>query len=925
MEDTWIGKTIGHYQIVEHLGKGGMAEVYKAYQPALDRYVAIKILHPFVADDETFLARFEREARTVAALRHPNIVRVFDFGHKDDTYYMVMEFVDGRTMKQRLNKLRVDGQTMSPAETTKLITQTARALHHAHQQGLVHRDIKPANILLTSLGDAVLSDFGIAHMIESTRYTMTGVVGTPDYMSPEQGQGLDIDLRTDIYSLGIVLYECLTGRTPFSADTPLAVIFQHVQDPLPLPRGINPDISEAMERVILKSLAKDPVDRFASAEEMADALEAAQQGDDTLAGEADALSALFADLGLEVPPELDSTLEETILPDLDATAVPPVTLPEEVAPPRPRRGFLFPLLMGLIVVLALAGGAYYLWFRPSDGGPEPGRSRGVTVAEVVGQVQSHSRPGAPLAPVKQGDLLESGSQVQTGQGSSARLGLDEAVFRLAEETQFQANEVADHQDHRVVQFTLLLGRLWVQTRGKIAPGSHFEIETPGGTIVVPEQETGRFSLCVQDDGEETLIVSVEEGRVSLVRGEGEEKEETIVPAGQQLTVTAGGEPGDPQPMSEEEVALWGLEAIGPDLEPATPTSTPTATLTDTPTATPTPTDTSTATPTATPSATPTLADTPTPTPTLTDTPVPTDTPAPAPTPTFTATPRPATPTPTVPREPGLVTGFETMGTWRRGDQPYGTLTQTTEQVHNGNYAAKLSYDFPTAGNDFVVFSQTYAVGGQPNAFTAWVYGDGSLHYLNLWFQDGQGQTWQASFGRVGHVGWQKMTALIDTGQPWPWGTIGGPDNGLVDYPIRFSALVLDDAPDTYTGSGTIFIDQVRAIERSEAEIPPSFTPTPAAEIVPLDFNWHVDESTLRVVNEIGVDEWIVTVVIEAWGGDGNYTYFWRKEQEGAGQRFEVRSRACAPVAGEITVGSGDGQSKTKPVWIDPLYCPTPTP
>ncbi len=309
MEDPWIGKTIGHYQIVEHLGRGGMAEVYKAYQPALDRYVAVKILHPFVATDETFLARFERDARAVAVLRHANTVRVFDFGHQEDIYYMVMEFVDGQTLKQRLNALRAAGQTMSPVETTKLITQTARALHHAHQRGMVHRDVKPANILLTSGGDAVLSDFGIAHMVESTRYTMTGVIGTPDYMSPEQGQGLEIDLRTDLYSLGIVLYECLTGRTPFSADTPLAVIFKHVQDPLPLPRGVNPSITEAMERIVLKSLAKSPDDRFVSAEEMANALESAQRGDDTLADEADTLSALFADLGLEMPQELDITHE----------------------------------------------------------------------------------------------------------------------------------------------------------------------------------------------------------------------------------------------------------------------------------------------------------------------------------------------------------------------------------------------------------------------------------------------------------------------------------------------------------------------------------------------------------------------------------------------------------------------------------------
>ena len=273
-----IGQTIGQYQIVEHLGKGGMAEVYKAYQPSLDRYVAIKILHPIVATDQQFLDRFQREARSVATLRHQHIVQIFDFGNQGKTYFMVMEFVDGQTLKQKLNALRGEGRVMSPEEASKILSQVAQALDYAHERGLIHRDIKPANILLTSEGDAVLSDFGIARMIESTRQTMTGVVGTPEYMSPEQGQGMELDVRSDIYALGVVLYEMLTGGMPYQADTPLAIIFKHVRDPLPLPRQVNSDIPELVERVILKSLAKSPVDRHASAGEMATALERAVQG-----------------------------------------------------------------------------------------------------------------------------------------------------------------------------------------------------------------------------------------------------------------------------------------------------------------------------------------------------------------------------------------------------------------------------------------------------------------------------------------------------------------------------------------------------------------------------------------------------------------------------------------------------------------------
>jgi len=260
-----------------------MARVYRAYHPQLDRYVAIKVLRSELIEDEeladeTWRARFQREAQSVAALRHPNIVQVFDFDVQDDIYYMVMELLEGDTLKTRLSDYRVRGESMPWGEAVRIMLDVLDGLAYAHSERMIHRDIKPANILLTRRGQAVLGDFGIAHIVGGTRYTMSGaLMGTLQYMAPEQGmQGLS-DARSDLYSLGIVFYEMLTQRTPFDADTPLAILMKHVNDPLPLPRRINPEIPEPLERVVLKALAKRPEDRYQSAVEMAQALRAAAE------------------------------------------------------------------------------------------------------------------------------------------------------------------------------------------------------------------------------------------------------------------------------------------------------------------------------------------------------------------------------------------------------------------------------------------------------------------------------------------------------------------------------------------------------------------------------------------------------------------------------------------------------------------------
>jgi branched-chain amino acid transport system substrate-binding protein len=264
-----VGRRLGKYEIQAEIGRGGMGTVYLAYDPLLDRRVAVKVLAPHLVWEEGFVERFLREARAAARLKHPNIVTIYDVGQEGNYYYIVMEYVEGQTLSQVIKKRAM----LPPAEVVALLRPLADALDYAHRQGLVHRDMKPANVMVGPAGQVTLTDFGIARAAEETRLTTTGtVVGTPEYMSPEQARGEHVDRLTDLYSLGVVAYEMLTGQTPFSGTTPQGVLYKHVFEPPPPICLLQPRLPAGVEPVLARGLAKDPTERYPTATAFVEAL-----------------------------------------------------------------------------------------------------------------------------------------------------------------------------------------------------------------------------------------------------------------------------------------------------------------------------------------------------------------------------------------------------------------------------------------------------------------------------------------------------------------------------------------------------------------------------------------------------------------------------------------------------------------------------
>lgn len=275
MGPSWIGRTIGNrYKIESILGRGGMSSVYKAHDPNLKRTVAVKIIHQHLTDNPEFLKRFEQEAAVIAQLRHNNIVQVHDFNHDGDIYYMVMEYIPGETLAQKLDALKQARMRMPLADTVRILTAICNAVDYAHQKRMIHRDLKPANVMINLMGEPVLMDFGIARMIGgASGQTGTGsAMGTAAYMSPEQINGQPADHRSDIYSLGIILFEMLSGTPPYEGDSTYQILLKHLNEPIPNIREVEANTPNSMVLIVEKALEKDPEYRYQTAGEMGIAL-----------------------------------------------------------------------------------------------------------------------------------------------------------------------------------------------------------------------------------------------------------------------------------------------------------------------------------------------------------------------------------------------------------------------------------------------------------------------------------------------------------------------------------------------------------------------------------------------------------------------------------------------------------------------------
>ena len=390
-QPTWIGRSLnGRYKIEELLGQGGMSAVYKAIDPNLKRTVAIKLIHSHLLADEDFVYRFKREAAAVAAFRHPNIVQVYDFDNDGEVYYMVLEYIPGETLQDRLKHLKNSDRKMPVDQACRFIINVCDALEYAHRKGMIHRDIKPANIMLDTHGEAILMDFGIVKILDATSHTSTGaVMGTARYMSPEVIRSEAADERSDLYSLGVTFYEMLSGDPPFDADSAMSLLMRHLNDPVPDLTTKRDDLPAELIQIVNKALEKDRNNRYQTAEAMAKDLrrflsllttapvkpvvpapqadagktEKMQTADQAEPWSAPATSTTISEAPLNQPTEINQNFPG-VSPQATFKSEAPVQEAARPVQPAPRPSSMSPLVkygaIGGVVILLIVTGIFFL-------------------------------------------------------------------------------------------------------------------------------------------------------------------------------------------------------------------------------------------------------------------------------------------------------------------------------------------------------------------------------------------------------------------------------------------------------------------------------------------------------------------------------------------------------------------------------------
>jgi beta-lactam-binding protein with PASTA domain/tRNA A-37 threonylcarbamoyl transferase component Bud32 len=490
----------GRYELDGVVGRGGMAEVYRAHDIRLDRVVAIKTLRTDLARDQTFQARFRREAQSAASLNNPSIVAVYDTGEDEDVAtgipvpYIVMEFVDGRTVRDLLQS----DHRLLPERSLEIIDGVLGALDYSHQSGIVHRDIKPGNVMVTRNGDIKVMDFGIARAMSDNQATMTQtaqVIGTAQYLSPEQARGERVDARSDLYSTGCLMYELLTGRPPFTGDSPVAIAYQHVREnPVP-PSVVDPDIPSWADAIVLKAMAKDPNDRYQSAAEMRMDVQRAMNG-----------MAVAAPTRLEAYNRTQAMGGATMMAN-PTTAVPPYQYGDQTdgggePPRRSYRALLW--VLGLLVVLGAVGALAYLLFGGSGktyavplvaGDPQAKAEQLITAAHlkpaVVQQANSTVKKGYVIKtnPTEGNNVPENTVVTLYVSGGPQQVTVPNVVGESSSTAQstltgkgLNVKQVADPSS------TAATGTVTKQSPGAnatVSPGSTITISVSGGAVTVP--------------------------------------------------------------------------------------------------------------------------------------------------------------------------------------------------------------------------------------------------------------------------------------------------------------------------------------------------------------------------------------------------------------------------------------------------------